>query len=496
MTNYTKVAFRGAAIVLVVSLLAAFLGYLVRFLLARNLSVEEFGLFYAVFSFLGLLGIFKSLGLDRSLVKFIPEFMHKGNNNLIKSSIIYVSIVQLITNSIVIVLVYLFSSYLGVHYFHNPRADIVLKLMAIAFFIDSFTFTLKFAFQGFQKMMLFAGIDLVRMVLILSIAFIGFKLNYKLLSPIIAYIFVPFILIFAFTPILTKKVFPKFFKSKFISNRAIFRKILKYSIFVIATDAGTLILGYTDTIVLTYFSGLVNVALYNVALPTAKLLTFFPKAVMGVLAPLSAELWAKREKILLRDGMDLLYKYSIMIILPLVFVMFSFSGLLLNVFFGKDYILASNSLKILSVGMIFAALFGINSSFFSGIGKPQINSKVVYTAAIFNLAGNLILIPIIGIVGAAITTTIGYFIMMYMGLAEIRKFIYIILPIKIWIKTSLIGLIFIFTIWYLKKIIFLNVWLETAIVLAISGIVYITLLFLLKVIDINEVKELHKRVVK
>ena len=43
--NYTKFAVKGAATVFVISILAAFVGYLVRFLLARNLTVEEFGLF-------------------------------------------------------------------------------------------------------------------------------------------------------------------------------------------------------------------------------------------------------------------------------------------------------------------------------------------------------------------------------------------------------------------------------------------------------------------
>ena len=496
MTNYTKFAVRGAATIFVISILAAFLGYLIRFLLARNLSVEEFGLFYAIFAFLGLLGIFKSLGFDKALIKFIPEFKHQRKNNLIKSSIIYVSIIQLITNTIIIVLIYLLSNYLSIHFFHNNQASVILKLMAIAFFIDSFVFVLKFAFQGFQKMKLFAGIDLIRMILILIVVFIGFKLNYKILSPVAAYIIVPLVLIFIFTPILIKIVFPKFIKSKFVLDVKIFKKISKYSLFVMAGGVGTLILGYTDSIVLTYFSGLENVGLYNIALPTARVLIFFPMAIMGVLLPLTSELWVKKEKVLLKAGIDLLYKYSIIVILPLVFIMLSFTELLINVLYGKSYILASNAMKILVIGMIFATLFAINSSFFSGIGKPKIITKIVYTAAIFNLISNLILIPIIGIIGAALTTTIGYFIMMLMGLIIIRKFIKITMPIKIWIKTFIAGLIFIFIIWFLKKVILLNVWAETAIVLIISGISYLALLFLLKVVNINELKDLYMRIVK
>ncbi|MAE43271.1 hypothetical protein CMO93_05850 [Candidatus Woesearchaeota archaeon] len=496
MPSYTKSAVKGATVVLIISLVAAFLGYIVRFMLARNLTVEEFGLFYAVFAFLGLIGIFKSLGFDKALVKFIPEFIHKKEKDFIKSSIIYVTIIQLITNSIIIIAVYLFSDFLASHFFNNPQAGIVLRLMAIAFFIDSFVFVLKFAFQGFKKMAYFSGLDLIRMLLIVAIIFIGLKLNYGLLSPIVAYIVVPFILMIIFGWILIKNVFPEFFASKFIVDKILLKKIAHYSIFILATTVGVVILGYTDIIMLTYFSGLTSVALYSVALPTAKVLLYFPRAINSILFPLTSELWAKKKEKILVEGMRALYKYSFIIMIPLVFMMFSFADLIINVFFGKDYILATNTMKILSIGMIFATVNGICSEFFSGIGKPQIYSKIVYYAAIFNVIANLILIPILGIIGAAITTSLSYFIMMLMSLINIRKFIAVTFPIKVWIKTSMVGLLFVLIISTLKKIIMFNVWVEVLIVLAISGIFYIILLFLSKVLTIDEVKDLYKRILK
>ena len=80
--SYTKLAVKGAIITLVISLVAAFMGYIVRLILARHLSVEDFGLFYAVFAFLGMIALFKSLGFDKCLGKFIPDFRHRKDNNL------------------------------------------------------------------------------------------------------------------------------------------------------------------------------------------------------------------------------------------------------------------------------------------------------------------------------------------------------------------------------------------------------------------------------
>ena len=494
MTNYTKHAIKGTIIVLVVSVLAAFLGYIARLVMARGLSVEDFGLFYAVFAFLALLGVFKSLGFEKSLIKFIPEFVHKKRDDYIKSSIIYVLITQVIINMIIIIAIYFLSDYLSVHFFHTAKAGIVLRLMAIAFFADSFVNVLKFSFQGFQRMVLFSGIDAVRMLLILMFIIIGLKMGYGLFSPIAAYIIVPVILLAAFGWILVNNVFPNFFHSKFVIDKFLMKKISKYSIFVLVSGSAAIILGYTDVMVLTYFKGVNDVALYNVALPTAKILIYLPTAIGSILLPLTSELWTKRKETLLKAGMESLYKYSMIITLPMVFVIISFSDLITGTLFGKSYILAGAPMQILSIGMIFMTMHLINVNFFLGIGQPQIQSKILYIAAIFNLITGLLLIPKLGTIGAALATSASFLIMMVMGLINIRRFITIKFPIRLWSKILSAGIVFVLAIYFLKNLIKLNVWIEAGIVLTISGVIYGILLFLLKVIDFNELNGLYNRI--
>ena len=494
--TYTKLAVKGAATILVISLIAAFLGYVVRVILARNLTIEDFGLFYAIFAFLSLIGLFKSLGFDKALAKFIPELLSKKDNDGIKSSIMYVTIIQLITNTIIIVLVYIFSDFLAASYFNSENASGILKLMAIAFFIDSFMQVIKTAFQGFKKMVYFAGIDLIRMLLIIAVILLGLNRGYGILSPVYAYIIVPILLLMIFGFILTRKAFPDFFKSRFFVDKKLLKNISHYSIFILATTIGGTILGYTDIVMLTYFSGLTAVALYSVALPTSRILIYFPRAIAGVLLPVTSELWAKKKFGMIREGMESLYKYSIIIIVPLVFMMFSFSDLIIKVFFPLGYVEASLTLKILSIGMIFATLTGISVNFFAGIGKPQISSLIIYTSALFNLVANFILIPIFGIVGAAITTTLSHFIAMVMGLIKTRKFITFKIPIAIWAKTLFSGILFIIIIWLLKEIISINALAEASIVLAISGAAYIGFLFVFRIINAKEMRDLLRRIVK
>ncbi|TSC60963.1 MAG: polysaccharide biosynthesis protein, partial [Parcubacteria group bacterium Gr01-1014_107] len=72
-------------------------------------------------------------------------------------------------------------------------------------------------------------------------------------------------------------------------SKELLKKISKYSIFIMVTGGGSMIIGYTDIMALTFFSGLKQVALYSIALPTARILMYIPDAIGDVLLPLTSE---------------------------------------------------------------------------------------------------------------------------------------------------------------------------------------------------------------
>lgn len=493
MTNYTRLAVRGATIVLVISLVAAFLGYVVRFVLARNLSVEEFGLFYAVFSFLGLLGVFKSLGFDKALAKFIPEFLGKKEHGSVKGIIFLSCGIQFITNILILLVVYLLSDYLSTHFFKNEAATTIIVWLAIAFFLDSFLQVLKFAFQGFKNMVLFSGIDVVRMIALVVLILFGFHKGYGLLSPVIAYIVTSAVLLPFFYLLFTRKVYPLFSTTKARLNRKLSRKVRKYSLYVMATTVAGVVLGYTDIMMLTHFTTLTAVGLYSVALPTAKVLLYFPRAFGGILLPLTSELWNKKNDVVLRSGIEALLKYSFVAIIPIVLAMLSFSNEIINVLFGKQYVAAAPALEILSIGMVFGTLVGVSVNVLNGIGQSKLNSLTVYSAAVGNFFLNLLLIPLLGFMGAAIATTISYGIMLVVGMAFMKKHVTFSFPFVLWGKTLVSGFLFTGSIWVLKQTLELPVLVETGVILFASGTIYILLIFLLRIVRIKELQILISR---
>ena len=120
--SYIQKAAQGTGIILVLTLLASLFGYLIRITLASKLTPEEYGLFYAVFIFIGFLWLFKHLGLNSALTKFIPEFLIKKRYTKIKSSIVLVFIIESCLTGLIALILLLFSKFLSVHYFKSLSA--------------------------------------------------------------------------------------------------------------------------------------------------------------------------------------------------------------------------------------------------------------------------------------------------------------------------------------------------------------------------------------
>ena len=169
MTNYTKKALWGTITLFVMTILAAGLGYLFRLLLARNLTKVEYGLFYAVFALIGLLSLFRNLGLGEALIKFIPEFSIKKKKELVKSSITTVLLLQLLSSTIIVLIFVFLSGFLSRNYFHNPLSVLILNILLIGFLLSVFEYIYGYLFAGFQRMEYVSLIDFTRTLIILSI---------------------------------------------------------------------------------------------------------------------------------------------------------------------------------------------------------------------------------------------------------------------------------------------------------------------------------------
>ncbi len=403
---YVKKTVKGSAAVFSMALLTGLIGYVIRIVLSRQLSLEDFGLFYAVFTFVIFFDMFKNLGLNHALMKFIPEFKVKKKYGEIRSIIKYVLFTNL-TAAIVISAIWLiFSNYLAANYFNNVISTELLFILSIYFVISVFLDTLAYSCLGFQRNLFFS----LRLFLINVFVLAGIVLskNLGVISPALSYagavILTGIVFVFLF-----KKSFkiPKR-KSKFSSK--LYKQLFKFGIPLTLTIAGSTIIGYIDVLMLTFFRNLEEVGVYSAVLPSAIFFSVIGRAIGTVLIPVVSEMWAKKKYKEVNRGVKLINYYLSLLLAPLVIIFFIFSKQIITILFGEQFAIGHIAFRILIIGAAFHSLFSINGNSITARGKPQTVTKIVLFLAVVNIIVNLLLIPKYGMVGAAIATSLSYFL--------------------------------------------------------------------------------------
>src|SRR3989344_5459950 len=431
MANYAQKAFRGAGITLIFSVLASLVAYITRVVLARKLTPEEFGLFFAIFNFVIFFLFFRDLGLPQALVKYIAEFKILQKYNGIKTAIVSVFTFQLLSS-----------------------AAFILLFLA---------------------------------------------LGRTLFAPVLAYVLVSILLFVIYFPFVLYGF--NFFQHKLENFKDITAKLFRFGIPVIATDIGGKVIGYIDTIILTYYVSLTEVGIYNVVLPSALVFVFLSKAISSVLFPLSTELWTRNKTSTLSHGLNLIHKYIFILILPVLVALAVYSKFLIITFFGSEYSSGSLALQILIVGVGFYVAASTSINVISGIGKPKAVTIIILSVAALNTILNLIFIPLYGINGAAATTTLSYLLMLIWSTIMAAKYVKSRLPFKEWLLMLFPGAGFLGGLLLSQKLLNLiwpglTTWIELPISGIFSSIIYFILLQLFGLLNLKEAKPYFKSILK
>ena len=497
-----KLIAKSSFIVLIGIAISKILVYIYRVIIARQFGPDMYGIFSLASMVVSWFAAFFAFGLNEGILRYVSIFRGKKDARKIRYVFGISSSIMLVSSIIGGILLFLLSGFISAQIFHNTEIAVFLRAFSILVpltILSGTYLSLMRAYEmiGWHSFIFNIAQNVLKVFILILLVIMGIKSS----SPIIASYLLGIFGMLIMSYLVARYKIPGVFAGnktadKLTSKNRILSELAHYSFPIMFTGIFSIIFYWLDSFAIGYFRSVAEVGYYNAAAPIAMLLLLAPELFMQLFFPLIAKEYYKRNYSTIKELSKQVGKWIFTINLPIFLLIILFPGTLINILFGKEYLLASNALKILSIGMIFAVLYAVNIDFFLGIGKPEINNLIVYSAALFNLAANIIMIPIWGIIGAAISTTISYFIMMLIGLIKIRKFIKIKFPAKTWAKTAIAGIIFVFIILFLKWILALNAWIEAVVVLSIAGLAYLALLFLLKIVSINELKIIYGRILR
>ncbi len=494
MTHFQR-AVRGASFTLIVSILAAFVAYGTRIVLARSLGPTEYGLFYAVFSVVIFFLFFRDLGLGPAMVRYLTEFRLTGKTSRLKTVVLSVFTLQLGGSLLLALVLFLLADLLALYYFKDYRAALLLKVLLIYIFTSIFFTLSKYFFQGFQKIALFSSVELTKNLLVLTVFLMFWKFFPTPLAPALAYASMPVLLFLAYWPFLRKTF--NFLPGPLEKVKEVSRGLIQFGLPILAADVGAQIIGYLDTLVLTYYRPLAEVGVYNVVLPSALIFLFFSKAITAVTFPLSTELWITKQTQKLARGLWLLHKYTFVLLAPIVITVIFSANFFIQLFFGQEYVSGTIPFQILLVGVLFYVMATANHSVITGIGKPKTVTLIILLSALVNALVNLLLIPRYGMAGAALATSGSYFLTFVLSTYKVGRFLAVRSPYATWLRLSFPVAGYSFLLLLLQQRLPFPPLVQLLGGIALALPVYILLLFLFNIISWPEIKSywrqaLHK----
>lgn len=390
---------------MIISYLGLVLGYVnkgVLFIIV--LSTEQIGLINLLLSVGMLFSQFANFGTFNSVIKFLPYF----KNNGIKNSTFFKLNIRIVFFGIFLFSIISILLKGEINHFFGEKSSLFVDnyYWIIPLGIANVFFVLFESFlRGFHKNVIPVLFnDFVLRIMISIILFLmWFKyLNYQqfltiyclihLISPIVLY----------FSIVRDKSIDSERIDLKVSSK---FKKIiLNYSLFSYSNTLGIIIVTTMDTLMITYYDGLKATGIYTTILYLISAVQIPYRSLYRVSEPLVAIYWREKKFDELKELYKKLSSISFVIILYM-FLLVWVNRIEIFGFLPSEYLIGIWVFFFLIIGKVVDLFSGLNGAILvtSKKFKYDIFFTIVLLGLVFGM--NLFLIPLYGIVGAAISTS-------------------------------------------------------------------------------------------
>lgn len=391
---------RGSALAFIVKILAAGLAFAMNVVISRQLGAQEAGLFFLGYTIVFVAATVSRLGLDFTFVRFIAGHQVTKEWGQIKK-LYQIGIGWSIMASVGVAAIFWWlADYLAIEVFGKPAFADVIRIMAWTIPITAlFTLQAK-ALQGIrhvaQSIILVSGISPL-VILILAL----------IISPNNA-VTTGWMFTAASGCALLLGIY---WWSRLPLNRTpsidVDRKQILASCLPLL---GVAVLNQTVTwssqIMLGVWASSADIAVFNAAQRTAMLVSFALAAVNTIAAPKFAAMSRNQDhQALVRTATDATRLMAALALAPLA-LMLAFPHAILSTF-GSEFTAGANTLRILAIGQIISVAAGPVGLLLSMSGHERLLRNNVFIAAIASLALGFALIPLYGLIGAAIASAGG-----------------------------------------------------------------------------------------
>jgi O-antigen/teichoic acid export membrane protein len=362
-------------------------------LIARQLGTEGFGAFSFALALASVMVIVGEIGLPKMVVRELANHREE-----VAKYIGDLSVLRLITGIASMGIVYM------ILVFSSRSPDSRLPLFLIGLSLLIFTGLRRFfdaIFQAFEVMKYQALVDMVDILLTFGVGVVLLFNDFGLMGIAFAMMVGATISMAMDFIILTRKLG----KPVFSFDMAFWKKMALGALPFGVIGVLTFLFGYSNTVLLSLFKGDYQAGLFSSAYRVIWMLAIIPATCMTAVFPFLARVGKARDG-RHRDAIRLVVKYLACLSLPFTGLLAIYAPQIISAIYGKPYTPAGSALFILAAIPLFSFTYIPLIDLMNSQYKQRYSVIAILVCAGINTAMCLILAPLLGLVGAAVSTLV------------------------------------------------------------------------------------------
>lgn len=387
--------------------------FITTILITRFFGIDTFGNYSLVFALSQIVALFFTLGIPNTLIKIIGNH----NLNLLQAKKLMIKGLKgaLIFSIIPILIFYFGSEFISQTFFHNIQLRNYFLIVAVSiplFIVHEIFLYFFIATKNFMKYNLFMFVIPNMLLMLFIYLFHNFEKDNH-------YTFMSFSIAICLTVLIEAITIFELKPQKETISISTF-DLIKTASPLLFSGLFLYLLNYTNVIMLGIMTDETQVGIYNIAYKIGSVGFLVIVSVSTIITPKMAELYGQGKLLELKKLTHYSTRLIALLSIPIVVMLIFFSKYILS-FWGEEVIQGSNTMIIVSLGVLFSAITGNVDQILNMTENQKILRNITITSFFINLGLSYLLIPLYGIQGAAVASLLTNILINILCIYYIKK---------------------------------------------------------------------------
>jgi O-antigen/teichoic acid export membrane protein len=447
-------------------------------ILTKKLPIADYGTWALITVTIGLVPWLTTLGLGASMTRFLAAATDKRE---IREGFYSMGFIVLLTSSIVSGLLFLLVHQIAASLFHNNLTIALLLILNI--WITSPTIYATQYFMALQQIKKYSFVNVfsayLNTALVASFVLLGYGLEGAMIALLIQQLVVFAVVLYLIVAQIGFAI-PKLRHA---------REYLAFGLPLLPSTLAQWITNSSDRYLIAVFLGAAAVGYYSPGYALGSILGMVAAPLVSLLFPVLSKHYDDNEITDVRTIMTYSLKYYSGIVLPCVFAVSVLSKPLLLVLTTKE--IAENGYLVtplVAAGAALTGAMGLIVLILMLKKKTAVMGTISILSAVLNFGLNLVLIPYLGLIGAALTTFLAFLLALVLTVYYSLKLFTFDFNYGFILKSvcSCCFMTLFLVLWYPSGL------LSIVLSIALAAVIYLTILLVLRGLTIQEIKLIYR----